>query len=381
MLRETPKFTEDFPRLSESLNMGICCVINCLVDEPKILKQSQSLLTGSGLWSQLYKNSLSKELENVLNLMGNYFEQKQSWQSLKSEYPQWSSLLDNINKFWYLPEQHDHNYKNLTRLFEKVGTTKLAAIFYQIGEGSVPKSLFDKFSTNKSEYILFKKRIYRRKNVGDYVKELRDELEFFFFGTVNIGGINMSRFTALIILLVVFTGGLTLGIISQDLIASSRTAQVVKNNKTESNQEKSREISLFSENNSSPLSKRQEGNYKITNLAIEAIVNDLKKQIIVQAQNNALPPKSNLDFYKDINNINSKGIVISCIKDTLRLPSYFQYSDIGKHDAKWQEFSHAIKEYQKNKGATRRNADGVIYLQGKTQTWLEEDIRKCLNFS
>ncbi|NEO58320.1 MAG: hypothetical protein F6K54_37900 [Okeania sp. SIO3B5] len=164
ILQAASKSTDDFPYFLEKLKLGICCVIDCLIDEPKILKQSQSLLTGSGLWSQLYKNSLSQELEKVLDLMGNYIEKRQSLQSLKSQYPQWISLLNKINKFWYPPEKHDYYYGNLTRLFEKVGTAKLAAIFYQIGQGSVPKSLFDRFSRNQSELILFKKRINRRED-------------------------------------------------------------------------------------------------------------------------------------------------------------------------------------------------------------------------
>ncbi|NEO54805.1 MAG: hypothetical protein F6K54_17990 [Okeania sp. SIO3B5] len=186
MLQETPKFTENFPILSESLKWGICYVIDYLIDERKILKQSQLLLAESGLWSQVYQKSLSKELENVLNLMGNYIEKRQSLQPLKNQYPQWSNLLNKIYKFWSPPEQHDHNYRNLTRLFEKIGTVKLAAIFYQIGEGSVPKLLFDKFSINKSELILFKKRIYRRKDVGDYVKELTEEIYYYFFGSKKV---------------------------------------------------------------------------------------------------------------------------------------------------------------------------------------------------
>ena len=190
MLQEAPKFTENFPRLSEYLKWGICYTIDDLVDEPKILKQSQSLLTESGFWSQLYKKSLSKELENVLSLMD---EKGQNWQSLKTGYPQWSNLLEKINKFWFLQERHDPNYRSLTRLFGKAGTTRLAAIFYQIGEGSVPKSLFDKFSPNKSESKLFKKTIYRRKNARDYISEVGSYINSVFTEVVITSRSSPSR--------------------------------------------------------------------------------------------------------------------------------------------------------------------------------------------
>ncbi|MDT9342234.1 hypothetical protein VV11_023610 [Trichodesmium erythraeum 21-75] len=177
MLQEAPKFTEHFPLLSEYLKWGICYTIDDLVDEPKIFKESELLLTSeSGLWKEVYP-SVSKELENVLILMD---EKGQNWQSLKTRYPQWSNLLEKINKFWFLQERHDPNYRSLTRLFEKVGTAKLAAIFYQIGEGSVPKSLFDKFSTNKSESKLFNKTIYRKKNAIDYISEVGSSINSVF---------------------------------------------------------------------------------------------------------------------------------------------------------------------------------------------------------
>ena len=50
MLQEAPKFTKDFPQLSEYLIKGICRVISPLIDEPKIFKESELLLTSeSGL--------------------------------------------------------------------------------------------------------------------------------------------------------------------------------------------------------------------------------------------------------------------------------------------------------------------------------------------
>ncbi|NET30025.1 hypothetical protein [Okeania sp. SIO1I7] len=413
MLREAPKFTDDFSNLSERLKFGICYVIDCLVDEPQILKQSQLLLTDSGLWSQLYQKSLSKELEAVLSLMGNYIEkrQKQNLQSLRVQYPQWSRLLNKINKFWYPPEQHDPNYKSLAKLFEKVGTARLVAIFYQIGEGSVPKPLFDKLSTNKSEIVLFKKKIYRRKNLGDRAKELTEEVYFFFCGTVDIGGINMSRFMALIILLAVFTGGFALGIIVRwpSLIAGSETAQIQPNNTNNNNNQQSNNANNSNNQQSTseptpvPNNNNNEGDqgkrvqaspspeYNMTNSAIEAIVDDLKGEIELQVRNfpeNPFPQTIKDDFYKEKSNINSKGIVISCIKDKLGLPTDFQYGDVGKEEQKWAEFSTAIREYQLRKGARSILADGVISLKnatgkdkGQTRKWLEEDIRECLELS
>ncbi|MEI2421333.1 hypothetical protein V6O07_13750, partial [Arthrospira platensis SPKY2] len=57
----------------------------------------------------------------------------------------------------------------------------------------------------------------------------------------------------------------------------------------------------------------------------------------------------------------------------LDLAPSFQYGEIGKYNERWQEFSDAIKDYQTfNKANT---PDGVIDKDGRTQRWLEEDIR------
>jgi hypothetical protein len=56
ILQEAPRFAEDFPRLSESLKRGIGQVFYRLIDRPKILKESQLLLTGSGLWHHIMSN-------------------------------------------------------------------------------------------------------------------------------------------------------------------------------------------------------------------------------------------------------------------------------------------------------------------------------------
>ena len=83
-------------------------------------------------------------------------------------------------------------------------------------------------------------------------------------------------------------------------------------------------------------------------------------------------------LYMDPNNIKTKDIIIYCIKETIGLQPNFQYSKIQEDDAKWEEFSNAIKKYQKDNDAQGKNADGVISPEKKTQEWLERDIRKYL---
>ena len=412
--RETQKFTEDFPELSKHLKKGICRVIDRLVDEPqksKISKESELLLTSeSGLWRQVYP-SLSEELEEVIRLMGDYIKQRQNWHSLKSKHPQWSSLLDKINKFWYPPEQKDPKYRSLGELFEKVGTAELAAIFYQIGEGSVPKSLFDKFSRNNSKYILFNKRIHRRKDVGDYIETLnlakifskigggevpesRTPLEeameskgilgnyfyFLFCGNVNLGGI-MPKIILWILLMFVFTGGYALGNRNKpsDTTASSGDSPSKDNNR--SNGEKTPKNSNNVNGSdtkgrdtlSNQISPENLKNYTETNAAIDNIIKELDPTIQKQRQTQNLSQK-----IIDSTLTKSEDIVRFCVKDILELDQNFQYGDIGKYDEKWKTFSIAVYKYQKDKGG--KKPDGIIDQGKDTQKWLKKDIGKqCLN--
>lgn len=392
--RETKTFTEDFPELSKHLKKGICRVIDRLVDQPKIFKELELLLTSqSGLWGQVYP-SLSEELENVLNEI----KQRQNWQSLENEYPQWSSLLKTINKFWYPQILHDHSdkkltkyYKNLTELFEKLETTKLAAIFYQIGEGSVPKSVFLEVSGNKGKkntVLVLGMEINRRQEIGDYVKEVC----CFLFKTVDIGGINMPGFIALMILLVVFTGGFTLGRFSGQLFPGVGVSTGKANNNDQKNGKN--QESTVSDNNDNdkteddqeetqknPLSEENADKYKQTDEAIEGIKNELTSEIeeLAQYNHNVLyEVEIPSNFYENLNDIKTKDIIIHCIKKRIGLKPDFQYSKIKEDNEKWKDFSNAIKEYQKPKFNNPDSADGVISPKGKTQEWLKEDIRKYL---
>ena len=365
---ETQTFTKDFPELSTHLKKGICRVIDRLSDEPKMFKELKLLLISqSGLWGQVYP-LVSENLENVLNEI----KYRQNSGSLESEYPQWSSLLKKIHKFWYPQIIHDHNdkkltkyYKNLTELFEKLETTKLAAIFYQIGEGSVPKSLFLEVPGNKRKkntVLVLGMEINRRQEIGDYVKEVC----CFLFKTVDIGGINMPRFIALIILLVVFAGGFILGRFSLQLDPDN------DNDKTKGDRKETQNIRLSLVNAIK---------YKQTDQAIHIISYQLTFEIKRLAQYNynvLLEAGTPMYFYMDPNNIKTKDIIIYCIKKTIGLPQNFQYSKIKEDNEKWKQFSEAIKKYQKLKFSKPKNADGVISPNGKTQEWLEEDIRKYL---
>jgi hypothetical protein len=204
--------------------------------------------------------------------------------------------------------------------------------------------------------------INRRQEIGDYVKEVC----CFLFKTVDIGGINMPRFIALIILLVVFAGGFILGRFSLQLDPDN------DNDKTKGDRKETQNIRLSLVNAIK---------YKQTDQAIHIISYQLTFEIKRLAQYNynvLLEAGTPMYFYMDPNNIKTKDIIIYCIKKTIGLPQNFQYSKIKEDNEKWKQFSNAIKKYQIHKGLRGPTADGVISPHQKTQKFLEKDIRKHL---
>jgi hypothetical protein len=230
--------------------------------------------------------------------------------------------------------------------------------------------------------------INRRQEIGDYVKEVC----CFLFKTVDIGGINMPGFIALMILLVVFTGGFTLGRFSGQLFPGVGVSTGKANNNDQKNGKN--QESTVSDNNDNdkteddqeetqknPLSEENADKYKQTDEAIEGIKNELTSEIeeLAQYNHNVLyEVEIPSNFYENLNDIKTKDIIIHCIKKRIGLKPDFQYSKIKEDNEKWKDFSNAIKEYQKPKFNNPDSADGVISPKGKTQEWLKEDIRKYL---
>ncbi|TVU52877.1 MAG: hypothetical protein EA414_15065, partial [Arthrospira sp. PLM2.Bin9] len=121
------------------------------------------------------------------------------------------------------------------------------------------------------------------------------------------------------------------------------------------------------------ISYENKGRFHRTNEAIKAMITNLTPDIT------QLTPEqlTTIGIRDNVQN-NQMYIVLFCVRKILELEPEFQYGEIGKDNERWQEFSYAIRKYQEAKGAN--TPDGVIDEGGRTQKWLEEDIRnQCLN--
>ena len=381
ILRKLPEFTQDCSKLSEQLKRGICIVIHSLVDDPDILKESQWLLTKPGLWSKVYQESLSRELEHDIDLISDHINGIKDLPFHK-EYPKWKDLLNDIWKFWLPQKPPDDRYLTLGDLFEAVKTKKLAEVFYRIGGDS------QYIQGDSSEAVDTQKLAQVSHGRGNEATESSipenkpQEAAGESKGRVEKGNTDtdMSKKMVLILLIVVFLAGLTLGGSSVYLLyyPEIEARQTGKNNdessgKTEGNPEKSGITSL---------SPKNQDNYNKTDKAIERISKNLTPKIEELAQKDTLPIHIPYFFYKNknVNDINKKGIVTYCLKKIIKLSEKIDYSKITENDAKWQEFSDAIKKYQEKQGVSGKKADGVISVDKNTQKVLQEDIlNQCLN--
>ncbi|NEO58323.1 MAG: hypothetical protein F6K54_37915 [Okeania sp. SIO3B5] len=131
------------------------------------------------------------------------------------------------------------------------------------------------------------------------------------------------------------------------------------------------------------LSLENKDKYDKSNEAIEAIAMGLTKKIEDLVSSKSLPVKIPKNFYEDFyknqnpQNINSKAIVLYCVKNELGLPQEFQYSYIGQYNTEWEKFKKAIETYQKER--VNIDSDGVINKGNDTQKYLKDNIeKKCL---
>ncbi|MGC9503157.1 hypothetical protein [Baaleninema sp.] len=145
-------FKTKFAKLTKQLNYGLSILIYQLVDKsPQIIDKAISLLNSKyGLWSQIYFHSFSLELEKNFSQMRSSLVDSSTLYLETTKYPNLQKLFNHISGFWLEKDSQkwDIRYKPLAVLFEKLENHKLAAVFYQIAEGDVPKSVFDKVASS-----------------------------------------------------------------------------------------------------------------------------------------------------------------------------------------------------------------------------------------
>ncbi|MGI0500542.1 hypothetical protein [Limnospira platensis] len=383
ILAEYKKNTPSLPSLTRNINDGIYSLLSRLittpksspldskikhklrglvhskVDIPQLVKATQSLLNEKqGLWSQFYRVYFAKDLADALTQIPDL------WQpGIITDYSEEKAeFLTHLQPFWKYPRKTDKKYLPLAQLFEELSFPH-AAIFYQISTGNVPQNIFNQVSPKRGvkKGTLFEMTLIRQKGWGDHLDSALDAgIDFV---TENLRLIITGMVIGL--LLVGGIGLTTIGIISLIANQSNKALEARMDEKIATLKDELKSLTEISYEN--------KGRFHRTNEAIKAMITNLTPDI-TQLTPEQLTTIGIPDNVQD----NQIYIVLFCVRKILGLDQNLQYGEIGKYNERWQEFSDAIRKYQEAKGAN--TPDGVIDEGGRTQKWLEEDIRnQCLN--
>ncbi|ULB47090.1 hypothetical protein H4N54_07070 [Limnospira fusiformis KN01] len=326
-------------------------LVHSKFDIPQLVKATKLLLTQKdGFWSQVYRVSFTKDLADALPKIPDLSEP-----GIITNYPEeQQKFLTNLQPFWRYPGKTDKNYLSLAQFFEERKLPHFAAIFYQISTGNVPPNIFSQVFPRRhiKQDNLFEMMLIRKKGWRDHIHSALDA--GIYFVKYNLRFI----LRGMVIGLLLGAIGLTTIVLISSLWEFVIKGTIATLNKPETLTE---------------IRYDNQGRFHRTDEAIKAMIKNLTDDINkletddknrIGIPDNAQNPKMYL--------------VLVCVRDILGIDQNLQYGEIGKYNERWQEFSDAIKEYQKSKGAN--TPDGVIDKDGRTQRWLEEDIRnQCLN--
>ncbi|MDT9232257.1 hypothetical protein [Limnospira sp. PMC 917.15] len=364
-----PKFSPSDSTIKHKLR-GL---VHYKFDIPQLVKATKLLLTQKdGFWSQVYRVSFTTDLADALTQIPDLWEP-----GIITNYPEeQQKFLTNLQPFWRYPGKTDKNYLSLAQFFEEVGQPHFAAIFYQISTGEVPANIFYSLSRkgNVKKGTLFEMTLIRKKGWRDHIHSALDA--GIYFVTENL----ILIIRGMVIGLLLGTIGLTTIL----LISSWRTSRYDKALQASMDEKiaaleeelKSAQASTTDTNNSENLTGISDDNkvrFRRTDEAIKAMITNLTDDINKLETDD----KNRIGIPEKVQE-NHEYIVLFCVRQILEIDQDLQYGEIGKYNERWQEFSDAIKEYQKSKELSK--PDGVIDKDGPTQTRLEEDIRnQCLN--
>jgi hypothetical protein len=293
--------------------------------------------------------------------------------SYKCDPQTWKNFNNNIrsiyssNSFNYKIEE----YNSFAKLFEYLKDYTLAAYFYQVSEGIVPKEIFEEISHGHSSYI--------------DVLGLRLEREVTFIeGVINflfqevIVPIQVVIILSISLSILSFTGGILVerklnssnngNSGSEQIEQESNNSRFGNKPKVNSNNNSTRPgsntTSIGSGNSSQYSRPKASLEFNTTQNALEQII----KNIINQEQ-------------KKSNSI-SREQIIKAIQVVLQVENvnYDKLKPSGGTET--NVFVDAVYNYQKNNNILgSNNWDGIITAKGQTAKNLEEDVKKELDLS
>ena len=340
------KIRELFPK--EKLADGIKFILPGLLAKKITPDTAYWLLMGKGsAWFKI-KNTFIDNIQYDLQLISNLAQTSTRQPpfpaaNFKFDKQIWQPLIKN-RQFPHVNSLKIDSYKPLAELFEKLKQYPLAAYFYQVSDGVVPKDIYNKFSNNIIYGLTVKQKISKSKRLLEYVKENR---EFF----IIIIGLLLVGFAAVGVVVGQHFRKINsnLNLFGEKKHSTERNSQKDILNEVSSPQPKDQKNPQF-------LTKSLE-NFNITSEAIEQMVEEITqenseyKEKEIKDELKSVLNDSNLQYDAAINN-----------KQKTEKKKEYQES--------WVK---AIYNYQNLKKI--QDADGIINKEAETYKYLKEDIK------
>ncbi|WYL96219.1 MAG: hypothetical protein HEQ35_22465 [Gloeotrichia echinulata IR180] len=301
-------------------------------------------LSKAGLWDKFSKPFI-RHVEYDLTLISKNLPVR--WQSLSFQLTDkfWQDLRNEL-KFYFNQPNFNHSpkdkYQPVAKFFDNLEAARIAAFFYQLGDGEVPKRIFKRLQINDWETEIY----------GIKVKRERTPDEQVLYALKYLFNANVPLPLLLILILISFL----LGSIFSPFTSPSDHGNNSVNSTQTTTPPPTPTIQTKTLNNA-----LKDNNFKVTSTAITKLVNKVKTA------------------WK----LDDEKIIINLLQEVLKDPT-LQYAGVinqgekqvpEEQKAKWVT---AIYNYQLLKKST---ADGIVYdlvkeQEGDTYKQLKEDIEK-----
>ena len=189
------------------INQGVMLIIPRIIQHPELLNPTVWLLSEpSGIWRKSYYQFISPNIKHQLSLVSkwgnispNVTKTQNSLSSITDD-PQWKQLFNQLRVYWSnRPYPLDEMYLSLAELFGGLDETEMAAFFYQISLGCVPKKLFYRLKQEgwKPNLPVYGLKIKKQVGLAEYL----------LVSLIEIGGKNVPLALVIILLILTFIGG------------------------------------------------------------------------------------------------------------------------------------------------------------------------------
>ncbi|MEK0184183.1 hypothetical protein [Microcoleus anatoxicus] len=189
------------------VNQGVVLIVPRIIQHPELLNPTVWLLNSpSGIWRKLYYQFVHKDIKNELTLMNPRVAKQQNVTKTQNhpsnitEDDRWKTLFHELRVYWQNPSYPpDDKYLPLAELFSGLEEAEMAAFFYQVSLGCVPKKEFSQLNHQGWNSNVFACGLRVKKQVG--------VAEFLLVSLIKIGFKKMPIALVIILLILTFMGG------------------------------------------------------------------------------------------------------------------------------------------------------------------------------